>query len=133
MEEAFGRDPVEAMAKENCWQHSLQPALQYQFIENRSIQNPLRHEKRLNLFFQQYKFTTNNVIKSLPRLSSGAIAPSHAAVTRTDTGGIYARLQNKKIQGCFGLKIANVEYTHFNFINPSRVSYSNNAMIQVRM
>jgi hypothetical protein len=121
------------MAKENCWQHSLQPALQYQFIENRSIQNPIGHEKRLNLFSQQYKITTNNVIKNPSRLIAGAIVPSLAAVTRTDTGGYCARLQNEKIQVLFGLKIANAEYILFNFINPSRVSYSNNAMTQVMM
>ncbi|RJP79031.1 MAG: hypothetical protein C4522_10940 [Desulfobacteraceae bacterium] len=43
----------------------------------------------------------------------------------------YGRPRDKKVQGFFGLKIADVELiTLFNYVNPSRVN-QNNAVRQV--
>ncbi|MFH2066338.1 MAG: hypothetical protein ABIK15_14145 [Pseudomonadota bacterium] len=119
------------MDKENCWQHSLHPEVQYQFIVDRSIQNPLRQEKLLNSFLQHYRITTNNVDTQEPCLFRRLMVQAFFTIARFHQSCFYGRPRDKKVQGFSGLKIANVELiTLFNYVNPSRVN-QNNAVRQV--
>ena len=131
MEEAFVRDPVEAMGKENCWQHSLQPVVKYQLIKIRSIQNPLRQEKLLNFFLQHYRITTNNLIDRVPCLFQQLMMQLFFMDVCFRQACFCGRLREKKAHVVSGLKIAKVELIlRFNYVSPSRVN-SNNAMRQV--
>jgi hypothetical protein len=131
LEEAFVRDPVEALSKENRWQHSLNSSVKYQFIVVRSIQNPLRQEKLLNFFLQHYRIIAKNLLCRLLCLLIWPMTIMLFAINKFSHVLLYDLLRYNASQVVFGLKIADVELnTHFNYFNPSRV-YPNNAMRQV--